>query len=148
VNFAVSGVLRLVLTTPKLNVTKPMDEERDMGNHNILITNPKGERKHQFADNVSLDKCKDYLEEFGPAPIGWHYQIINANKKKRTYPKYILLQGYKDTDDGSYELVDTRKARVKMNSGRWYSMKRAKKDARAQGATWFTREKIWPSNGE
>jgi hypothetical protein len=107
-----------------------------------------GQPQHQFADNVSLDKCKDYLEEFGPAPIGWHYQIINANKKKRTYPKYILLQGYKDTDDGSYELVDTRKARVKMNSGRWYSMKRAKKDARAQGATWFTREKIWPSNGE
>lgn len=118
-----------------------------MGNHNILITNPKGERKHQFAENVRMEECKEWLQEYGPPPLGWKYQIVNLNKRNRVYPEYILLMGYKDNDEG-YELVDTRKARVKNNKGGWYTMRRAKKDARMQGATWFTREKIWKNGHE
>lgn len=109
-----------------------------MGNHNVLITNPKGERVHQFRDNVSLDQCKEWIEEFGPAPIGWHYQIINLNKKPRKYPDYILLKGY----DAEGELKDIRKVGVKHNRG-WYTPKKGKRDGRRQGAIWFSREKVW-----
>lgn len=116
-----------------------------MGNHNILITNPKGESRQQFVEDVTRDQCKEWLDEFGPPPIGWFYQIVNHNKNVRKHPEYILIQGFKE-EDGKIVLVDQRKARVMHNNGRWYTPRMAKRDARVQGAEWFTREKIW--NGD
>lgn len=115
-----------------------------MGNHNILIINPKGVRRLQFAEDVSRNECTEWLYEYGPAPIGWHYQIVNNNKKKRLHPDFILVQGF----NAENQLVDQRKAKVKHNNGRWYSVRMAKRDARKQGAIWFTREKIWPGESD
>jgi len=55
-----------------------------------------------------------------------------------------LIRGYgTNLETGELELFDTRKAHVQHNNGRWYTPKKAKRDARAQGAIWFTREKVW-----
>lgn len=115
-----------------------------MGNHNVLITNPKGGRRYQFPETVSLDVCRDFLIEFGPAPIGWHYQIVNLNKRKKKNPEYVLIQGF----DEDNTLVDQRKTRVRHNNGRWYTPRMAKRDARKQGAIWFTREKVFKEEGD
>ena len=109
-----------------------------MGNHNILITNPQGERRHQFIENTSRDECRDWLIEYGPAPIGWNYQLINLNKKKRKYPECVLVQGF--TQYG--ELVEQRKARVHTSRG-WYTVRMAKRDLLKMGASYFTKEKVW-----
>lgn len=115
-----------------------------MANHNILIKNPRGDRSLQFVDNRTMKECRYWLEEYGPAPIGWFYQIVNMHKRNRKYPLYTLIQGF-DVDNN---IIDQRKANVKTNGG-WYSVKDAKRDARrvayAQGKAiaYFTREKIW-----
>jgi hypothetical protein len=115
-----------------------------MGNHNVLIVNPKGERRHQFAENVSLDVARDFIHEYGPAPIGWHYQIVNLNKRKRRLPDHVMVFGLKAVaDTNEVVIVDERKARVKHNNGRWYTPRMAKRDARAQGAQWFVTKKVW-----
>ena len=109
-----------------------------MGNHNILITNPKGERTKKFAEDISLNEAKNWLYEFGPAPIGWQYQITNSARKKKYSPDHILLMGYAKNG----EFVASTKANHKTNSG-WYTVKMAKRDLRKQGASWFTREKVY-----
>ena len=78
------------------------------------------------------------MEEYGPAPVGWMYQITNLNRKKRTLPECILLTGF--SKDGSF--VAQTKARHKTNNG-WYSVRMAKRDLRKQGASWFSQEKVW-----
>lgn len=115
-----------------------------MGNHNILITNPKGERRHQFIENQLMRVCRDWMDVYGTAPIGWNYQIVNLNKKARKNLDHILIRGYgPNRETGDIELLDERKARVKHNNGRWYTPRMAKRDARAQGAIWFSREKVY-----
>lgn len=109
-----------------------------MANHNVLITNPQGDRRYQFVENVSLYEAKDWLTEYGPAPIGWKYQVVNLNKRRRTYADHVLITGF--NTEG--EFVDQRKARVPTNHG-WYTPRMAIRDMRARGASWFTREKIW-----
>ena len=109
-----------------------------MANHNVLITNPQGERKYHFHENVTRKEATAFIEEYGPAPIGWSYQIYNFNRKKRINPEHILIQGF--TKDG--EFIASTEARHKTNNG-WYSVKMAKRDLRKQGASWFTQEKIY-----
>lgn len=109
-----------------------------MGNYNIVITNPKGEQSLKLAENNTMEYCKKWYEEFGPAPIGWNYQIKNMNKKPREYPDHILIQGF--GKDGSF--ITSTKARHKTNNG-WYSVRMAKRDLRKQGASYFTQEKVW-----
>lgn len=111
-----------------------------MGNHNILITNPQGERRHQFSENTSRDECVSWLKEYRPAPIGWSYQIVNLNRKKRKLPEHILVQGF--TKEG--EFIDQLKANHQSNFG-WYTVKMAKRDLRKRGAHYFTRDKVWPN---
>lgn len=110
-----------------------------MGNHNVLITNPKGEKRLQFSEDTSRWSCKKWLEEYGPAPIGWFYQIINNNKNKRKHPLYTILKGL----DIEGEVVDIRKARIKLNNNSWYTLRRAKRDSKRLGSITFKREKIW-----
>lgn len=87
-----------------------------------------------------MRECKDWLEEYGPAPIGWFYQIVNLGKTPRRRPEYTNLIGF-DKDDN---VVDTREVHVRHNNGRWYTPKMGKRDARALGAVWFIQEKVWP----
>lgn len=109
-----------------------------MGNHNILITDPKGVRRHQFLENQTMDACKKWLLEYGPAAIGWNYQLINTNKKRRNFPEHILVTGF--SKDG--EFINQIKARHKTNYG-WYTVRMAKRDLRKQGASYFAQEKVW-----
>ena len=109
-----------------------------MGNHNILVTNPKGTRTYVFADNLTRRECQDHLDEIAPAPIGWYYQIVNLNKKPQRRPLYTLIQGF--TRDG--ELVGQRKAHIHY-ADRWEAPKRVKRELRALGAVSFSREKVW-----
>jgi len=110
-----------------------------MGNHNIQIMDPKGNKKLHFPEDTSFKECRKWLVEFGPAPIGWHYNIVNHNKKPRKYPAYIRLLGF----DLKGKLIDERKARVEMNDGKWYTVRKAKRDARALGANVFVKQKVW-----
>lgn len=110
-----------------------------MGNHNIEIVDPKGGKKLVFPEDVLLQECKEWLSEYRPAPIGWHYNIVNHNKKPRKYPDYVMMLGF----DPDGKLVDERKARVRTNHGRWYTPRMAKRDARAQGASFFIRQKVF-----
>ena len=112
-----------------------------MANHNVLITNPQGERRNQFHENVSLDDAKDWLEEFGPAPIGWNYQIINTARKKRKQVDHILVQGF--GKEGN--MIASTRARHRTNYG-WYTVRMAKRDLRKLGASYFTQEKVWPDD--
>lgn len=114
-----------------------------MANHNVLITNPQGERRHEFVDNRTRAECQSWMTVFGPAPIGWKYQIINLHKNERKYPNHIEITGYKLNEEGEEEVVDVRKARFQHNNGHWYTPKQAKKDARGQGAQWFKRKKVF-----
>jgi len=109
-----------------------------MGNFNVLITNPQGERSHHFHENVTRSTASKWLFEYGPAPIGWQYQIVNLNKKPRKQTDHILIQGF--SKDG--DLVGQVKARQKTNYG-WYTVRMAKRDLRKQGASYFTQEKVW-----
>ena len=109
-----------------------------MGNYNILITNPQGERRHQFVDNTGMRECNKWLEEYGPAPIGWFYQLVNLNKKPRIRPDHILICGFNPEGD----FVGSVKCHQYIN-GHWFSPKQAKDTLRKQGAITFTREKVW-----
>jgi hypothetical protein len=112
-----------------------------MGNYNVLITNPLGERSLVFTEGVSQDSAKKWLVDHPPAPVGWHYQMRNTDRKKRRMPESILVTGF--TKDGDY--VGQMHCNHKTNFG-WYTVKMAKRDLRAQGAHRFLREKVW-SNG-
>lgn len=114
-----------------------------MGHHNVLITNPQGERRHQFEENVSMQECRDWMNQFKPAPKGWLFQIVNLGKKPRVYPDHIIIRGFKYNEQGGMVHVEDRKARILYNNGRWYTPRMAKRDARAQGAVQFTRIKVW-----
>jgi hypothetical protein len=120
---------------------KPWREQ--MANWNVRITNPKGEERNHFPVNHSKEGCEKWIEEYGPAPIGWKYELVNTRPNRRKYPLYTLLRGF----DAGGDLVDERKTHIKHNNGRWYTPKMAKRDARMQGAIWFKREKVW-SNGK
>jgi len=109
-----------------------------MGNHNVKITNPKGEWRYHFAEPVTLYVAKDFLTKYGPAPIGWQYQVVNLNKKRRKYADYIVITGF----DTQGDFVDQRKARVQTSNG-WYTPRMAIRDMRALGASWFCREKVY-----
>lgn len=109
-----------------------------MGNYNILVTNTQGDRHLKFQENVPMDDCKKWLEEYGPAPVGWMYQIKNCNKKERVYPDHVLIQGF--SKDGQF--IASVKARHQTNYG-WYTVRMAKRDLRKQGASYFTQEKVW-----
>lgn len=110
-----------------------------MGNYNILITNPSGGRRHQFAENQGMRECKDWMEEFGPAPIGWAYQIVNMNKRPEKLLDHVEIKGYKE--DGT--IVGTYRANKLEDGVRSLSPKEAKKTLRALGAVYFTRNKVW-----
>jgi hypothetical protein len=114
-----------------------------VGNHNILITKPNGERRNQFVENLTLDECKDWLNKHSPAPIGWNFQVINLNKKKRNYPLGILITGF--SKDGTF--IDQTMARHKTNYG-WYTVRMAKRDLRKKGASYFAQEKVWDDGTE
>lgn len=117
-----------------------------MGNYNVQITNPKGETRKEFAENVSLKEAHKWLRMYRPAPIGWKYEVVNVvnpDQRKRKYPDHLLVHGFKVNEEGELELIDSRKARVRHNNGRWYTKKMAKRDSRALGATYFTQEKVW-----
>ena len=110
-----------------------------MGNYNVVVTNSKGDRKNIFPENVPMDVAKKWVADRVPAPIGWQYQVLNLNKKPRVHPEHVLVLGF--NQEG--ELVDERKTRVILNTGHYYTPKRAKKHMRAMGAITFTREKVW-----
>lgn len=110
-----------------------------MGNYNVLITNPQGERRHYFHENVGMDEAKKFLREYGAAPIGWFYQLVNLNKQKHYKLKEISVLGY--TEDGSFK--DERKAGIKMNDGKWYRPRHAKRDIRSYYNTQIDLEKLF-----
>jgi len=113
-----------------------------MGNHNVLKTNPTGDRSNAFPENVTRDQCVEWLKTYGPAPKGWHYQITNSNRdKKRKHPEHVLVTGF--AKDGTF--VNHVEARHKTNDG-WYTVRMAKRDLRKQGASWFTTEKKWETD--
>lgn len=111
-----------------------------MGNHNVLITKPSGEWRHEFPENVTREEADKWLKTYGPAPQGWKYQIVNLNKPKKVNPDSVLVQGF--SKDG--EFIASTHARHKTNNG-WYSIKDAKRDLRKQGASFFTTEKVYVS---
>lgn len=113
-----------------------------MPNYNIFITSPKGDRRYEFHENKTMDECKKWVDTYGPAPIGWKYQVVNRNKTPRRRPLYTVLHSWV-LNDGNLEYFDNRKVFVQLNDGSWYTPKRAKQDLRAMGATKFQREKVW-----
>lgn len=116
-----------------------------MGNHNVQVTNPKGARNYVFLDNQTLDVCQKWLRETAPAPIGWTYEVVNLNKKVRKQPQYILITGWKDTPEGpdGYKVVGQRRAKTRMTNGQFLTGKMARRQLKAEGAMWFTHDKIW-----
>ena len=113
-----------------------------MGNHNVEITNPDGKSHLYYLENTTHDYCRKFLVEYGPAPIGWRYRIVNVNKKIRPRPEHTLIQGFKRNEEGGFNFVASKKVFVQTN-GHWYTPKMAKRDLRKMGAEWFTREKVW-----
>lgn len=110
-----------------------------MGNHNVQITNPDGQKRLYFEENATRDICEEVYKHLCPIAKGWNVQIVNLNRKNHQLkPDYILVIG-KDKD-GNF--ISTTKAGHKTNFG-WYTVKMAKRDLRKQGASYFTTEKVW-----
>lgn len=111
-----------------------------MGNFNIKITTVgTGQTRLLFADSLSRGQCQDWLDEMAPAQIGEKFQLVNLSPPKRKYPDHIEVTGY----DENNEVIAFLTAGVKHANGKHYTVRMAKRDARAKGAKWFKTRKVW-----
>lgn len=107
--------------------------------YNVQIRSPSGDTEMALKEEVSLDDAKLLRKEFRKDALkGWSYTIINTQPRARKHLEHVVVNGF----DRKGSLVDKRLARVKTNQG-WYTPRMAKRDMRALGASWFTRENVY-----
>ena len=69
---------------------RPRTSDQPERDHNIEITNPKGQKRYEFAEDVSLAKCQAWLNEYAPNGTlakEWNCRIVKpggSSKERKT----------------------------------------------------------------
>ncbi len=106
---------------------------------NVLIKNPLGDRRHEFPEpGVSRREAEAWIQQYGPAPKGWQYQVVNLHRKPKRILTHTKLVGFSRENT----VVGTITVEV-VQKGERYTLKQAKRDLRYKGASYIIKEKAY-----